>query len=204
MTFQLRNWQYFPWLGGDHIVEQHIHNIDVMNWVMGGPPAAAYGTGGRQVRTHPNYGHTWDHFTIEYTYPNGQRVISMSRQIDGTDPRIGEFVVGTKGTATPNKARIDGENKWRYEGNPKMSDGMHNEHVDLLKSIREGKPINESKTIAETTLTAIMGRMSAYTGKEVTWEAAMNSKLNLRPEKLDFALSYPTPAVPMPGKTQLV
>src|SRR6187551_3330057 len=132
---------------------------------MGGPPAKAYGTGGRQARTHPNYGHTSDHFAIEYTYPGGQRVTSMRRQTDGTDNRIGEFVVGTKGTCTPNKATITGPNKWRFKGDVKESDGMHNEHVDLLKSIKDGKPINETKTIAETTLTAIMGRMSAYTGK---------------------------------------
>jgi predicted dehydrogenase len=204
LEWQIRNWWYFCWLSGDHIVEQHIHNIDVMNWVMGGPPAKAYGTGGRQARTHPNYGHTWDHFAVEYTYPGGQRVVSMSRQTDGSDPRIGEFVVGTKGTCTVNKATITGPNKWRFQGDVKESTGMHNEHVDLLKSIKNATPINETKTIAETTLTAIMGRMSAYTGKEVTWEQAMNSKLDLRPAKLDFALSYPTPPVPMPGKTQLV
>jgi myo-inositol 2-dehydrogenase / D-chiro-inositol 1-dehydrogenase len=204
LEWQIRNWWYFTWLSGDHIVEQHIHNIDVMNWAIGSHPEKAYGTGGRQVRTHPNYGHIYDHFAIEYTYPGGQRVVSMSRQIDGTDARIGEFVRGTRGTSEPNKGTINGATKWKWSGDKKDNDGMHNEHRDLIESIRSGKPINEARTIAETTLTAIMGRMSAYTGKEVTWEQAMNSKLSLHPEKLDFALSYPTPEVPMPGKTQLV
>ena len=205
LEWQLRNWWYFVWLSGDHNVEQHIHNMDVINWAIGSPPTSAYGMGGRQVRVDPAYGHTYDHFAIEYTYANGAKVTSMSRQIDGTEPRIGEWIKGTKGAAEPRKGIVKGVQNFRYNGDQRMSVGMNQEHVDLINSIRGNGPrLNEAKRIAETTLTMIMGRMSAYTGKQVTWEQAMESKESLFPEKLDFASSYPTPPVPTPGKTPLI
>ena len=203
MEWQLRNWQYFVWLGGDIIVEQHIHNIDIANWALGGPPVAAYGTGGRQARVDPVFGHIYDHFAVEFEYANGARVTSLCRQIDGTEDRIGEWIVGTKGKSIPNEGLITGENPWKYEGSTKKSVGYVQEHVDLIKSIEEGKPINEGKRIAETTLTAIMGRMSAYTGKRIKWDQAMASKLDTFPKKLEFG-PMPTPPVAMPGKEPVV
>lgn len=200
--WQLRNWLYFTWLSGDHIVEQHIHNIDVINWVLQAHPVKAMGVGGRQVRTDPVYGHIYDHFAIEFEYPGGVRVLSMCRQIDGCANRIGEWVVGTKGTADPSGA-IFGETEWRYSGtrtNPYLQ-----EHVHLIQSIRDGKPINETRAVTESTLSAIMGRMAAYTGKEVTWEQALNSKENYleRAERFAFGPMAVDP-VPQPGKTPLV
>jgi predicted dehydrogenase len=198
--WQMRNWLYFVWLSGDHIVEQHVHNIDVMNWVMGGPPVKAFGMGGRQVRTDPVYGHIFDHFYIEYEFRNGVKIHSSCRQIDGCESRVEEMFFGTKGR-TNGAGRIDGETKWRYEGdnpNPYVI-----EHKDLVESILAGKPLNESKRIAESTLTAIMGRMSAYTGKLVTFDFAMQSQLDTFPKDLTFG-DLSVPPVAVPGRTPLV
>jgi predicted dehydrogenase len=204
MEWQIRNWPYFTWLSGDHIVEQHIHQIDVMNWVMGTHPVAAYAQGGRQVRTDPAYGHIFDHFYVEYEFPGGVRISCMCRQQDNTDARVAEWVVGTNGTSnvattiTPTNGK-----KWRFD-RPKDAPGPYQqEHIDLIESIVSGQPLNEGKRIAESTLTAIMGRMSAYTGKTVTWEQAMESKLSLAPERFEMG-SLPVPAVAVPGKTPLV
>ena len=203
MEWQLRNWLYFTWLSGDHIVEQHVHNIDVMNWVLGGPPVSAYGMGGRQARTDPAYGHIFDHFAIEYVYANGTRIQSMARQQDGTEVRVGENIVGTKGTSNPSAGQITGSNAFRLRAPEGGFGEYQQEHVDLINSIRAGTPLNEAETIAHSTLTAIMGRMSAYTGKLVTWDQAMSSKLDIVPTS--FAMGpLPVPPVAIPGKEQLV
>jgi predicted dehydrogenase len=203
MEWQLRNWLYFTWLSGDHIVEQHVHNLDVVNWAIGAHPIRCTGMGGRQVRTSPAYGHIFDHFAIEYEYPEGVSVTSMCRQIDGCASRVAEVFRGTSGTCTtsPGQATIDGERAWKFSGtnnNPYVQ-----EHTDLIQSIQSGKPLNEGQQIAESTLTAIMGRMSAYTGKSVTWEQALNSKLDLTPPSYEFG-PLPTPDVAVPGKTPLI
>jgi predicted dehydrogenase len=198
--WQIRNWLYFTWLSGDHIVEQHVHNLDVINWVMRAHPVKALGMGGRQARTDPAYGHIYDHFTVEYEYPDGVHVMSMCRQIDRTASKVADHIVGTKGTSNA-RSSIRGATTWRYEGeapNPYVQ-----EHADLIASIRAGKPLNEGKQVAESSLTAIMGRMSAYTGQEVTWEQALNSKLDLFPEKLEFG-PMPVAPVAVPGKTPLI
>jgi len=200
MEWQLRNWLYFTWLSGDHIVEQHVHNLDVVNWAMKAHPVRALGMGGRQVRTDPAFGHIYDHFAIEYEYPNGARVLSMCRQIDGCASNVSERVVGTKGTSNCHST-IRAATEWRYDGpdnNPYVQ-----EHADLIASIRAGKPLNEARQVAESTLTAIMGRMSTYTGQEVTWEQALNSKEDLIPAKLEFG-PLPVPPVAVPGRTPLV
>ena len=193
--WQVRNWLYFTWLSGDHIVEQHVHQIDVMNWAMGGPPVSAYGMGGRQARTSPNCGHIWDHFAIEYVYKNGARVMSMCRQIDQTEGRVAQNVQGTKGSSNC-EGVILGANAWKHEGGGgrRSLGGTQLEHVDLIESIRSGKPLNEAQRIAETTLTAVMGRMSAYCGRTVTWDQAIKSKLDLMPKTLEFG-PMPTPPV---------
>ncbi|MCS7065760.1 MAG: hypothetical protein NZL85_05730, partial [Fimbriimonadales bacterium] len=169
----------------------------------GAHPVKALAMGGRQVRTDPLYGHIYDHFAVEFEYPGGVKVLSMCRQIDHCANFVGERVVGTAGVADPS-GWIQGATEWRYEGsrtNPYMQ-----EHVHLIRSIREGKPLNETRQVAESTLSAIMGRMSAYTGKEVTWEQAMNSQLNLleRVQKLHEFGPMAVDPVAMPGKTPLV
>jgi predicted dehydrogenase len=213
--WQMRNWYYFTWICGDHIVEQHVHNIDVMNWAIGDHPIKAYGMGGRQVRTDPLYGHIYDHFAIEYEYKSGARVISMCRHWENSDNRVSERVVGTKGVSDPSGVIWGSDKKTAYrfrekedqsktEARAERKSAYQQEHIDLIKSIRDGKPLNEAKQVAESTLTAIMGRMSAYTGKEVSWDAALNSKLDLFPKDLRLDGTMSVPPVPMPGKDQLV
>ena len=204
MEWQIRNWLYFTWLSGDHIVEQHVHNLDVVNWVMGTHPIAAMGMGGRQVRTGPEYGHIFDHFAIEYQYPDGRFSLSMCRQTDGCANRVAEALHGTKGRSrsSSNHASITGSTDWKYTDpnpNPYVV-----EHKDLIRSItNDGPHLNEAKRVAESTLTAIMGRMSAYTGQEITWDKALNSQLDLSPPAYEFS-SLPTPEVAVPGRTPLI
>lgn len=202
MEWQIRNWLYFTWLSGDHICEQHVHNLDVMNWALGATPVKAVGLGGRQVRIDPVYGNIYDHFAIDYEYPNGVHVASYSRQIENCQNNVSESVVGTKGTWQSNgyTFRIGKETSRVREAprNPYVQ-----EHTDLVESIRKGKPLNELRQVAESTLTAIMGRMSAYTGKEVTWEDALGSKLDTFPQKLDFG-PHPVDPVATPGVTELI
>ncbi len=200
MEWQIRNWLYFTWLSGDHICEQHVHNLDVINWAMQAHPVQCVGMGGRQVRTDPAYGNIFDHFTVEYEYDNGARLLSMCRQIDGCCSNVSERIAGVKGTSNCS-GMIRGAVDWKFEGqnpNPYVQ-----EHTDLITSIREGKPINEARQVAESCLTAIMGRMSAYTGQEITWEQALNSQENLMPEKLEFG-PRPVAPVAIPGKTQFI
>ncbi|GMV22488.1 MAG: hypothetical protein AMXMBFR57_24370 [Acidimicrobiia bacterium] len=203
--WQIRNWLYFTWLSGDHIVEQHVHNIDVANWVLGATPIKAMGVGGRQYRTDPKYGHIYDHFAVDFEYPNGVRVLSMCRQIQGSDNRIGEHFIGTKGTSDAQQ-RIFGANAWTFTRQPGAAgnNGYRQEHTDLVASIRAGKPYNELKGIAESTLAAIMGREAAYTGKELTWEQTLNAKQDLTPTVgHDRYGEMTVPPVPMPGRTKL-
>ena len=201
MEWQCRNWLYFSWLSGDHIVEQHVHNIDVMNWAFGSLPVKVMGMGGRQQRTAPEYGNIFDHFAVEFEYPNGVRVHSMCRQIPGCADRVEERIVGTKGYAF-GYGEIHGQNFWKFQAedpNPYVL-----EHTDLIASIRGGKPLNEGRQIAESTMCAIMGRMSAYTGRAISWEWAMaSSKLDLTPAKYDFGPN-PVDPVAIPGVTPLI
>jgi myo-inositol 2-dehydrogenase / D-chiro-inositol 1-dehydrogenase len=201
VEWQLRNWLYFTWLSGDHIVEQHVHNIDAVNWAMQAHPVRANGMGGRQVRTSPDYGHIFDHFAIDYEYANGATLASQCRQIEGCDKSVSEALIGTKGSSQVDKYTIAGARAWKFEAQDNRP--YVQEHTDFIASIRAGKPYNELKTTAESTLTAIMGRMSAYTGKVVTWEQALNSKEQLMPQGLTLG-PLPTPAVAVPGQTPLV
>ena len=145
MEWQCRNWLYFTWTSGDHIVEQHVHNLDVVHWAIGAMPKNVVGMGGRQVRVAPEYGNIFDHFAVEYQYPNGVRVLSMCRQTKGAADRVEERIVGTKGVAL-SRGEIIGEKPWKFEvkeQNPYML-----EHVDLIASIRKGKPLNEGRQVA--------------------------------------------------------
>ena len=203
MEWQLRNWLYFTWLSGDHIVEQHIHNIDVINWAKGTHPARAVGLGGRQVRTGPEWGHIFDHHAVDFEYADGTHMMSMCRQINGCANSVSEALVGTQGRVyTEDKRRYVIEGKKAFTFDPQKDNAPYTqEHTNLIASIRAGKPLNELKTVAESTLTAIMGRMATYTGKLVTWEQALASQ-EWMPEKLAFG-PVPTPPVPMPGVTPL-
>jgi predicted dehydrogenase len=204
MEWQIRCWPYFAWLSGDHIVEQHVHNLDIINWAIGSHPVQCLAMGGRQVRTGPEYGNIFDHFAVEYEYPGGVRVASMCSQINGTTERVGERVVGTKGSTytTRSVGYIEGQNAYKYDG-PRVRASIR-QHADHINSIRTGQPLNEGKHVAESTLTAIMGRMSAYTGRAFKWDWVMNaSKLDLRPAKYEMG-DLPVRPVPVPGKTQLI
>ncbi|CAN5646084.1 Gfo/Idh/MocA family oxidoreductase [soil metagenome] len=199
--WQIRNWLYFAWLSGDHIVEQHVHNIDVANWVLREHPIRAIAVGGRQQRTDPRYGHIFDHFAVDFEYPSGARIMSMCRQIEGTRNRVGEHFIGTRGSTDPS-GKIMGPSAWAYERPEKPVNPYVQEHTNLIASIRAGKPINELKTVAESTLTAILGREAAYTGQELTWDEVLKAELDLTPPNISFQ-SMEVPPVPMPGVTRL-
>ncbi len=202
MEWQLRNWNYFTWLGGDHIVEQHVHNLDIMNWVIGNHPIKATALGGRQVRTGRIHGHIYDHFAVEYEYPNGVRMFSQCRQINRCEGKVEEAVLGTKGYSNcKDWIRPKEGEAWRFRDREVNS--YEQEHQDLIASIRAGKPLNEAQAVAESTLTGIMGRESAYSGQSVEWEQAFNSKTRLGPEKYEFA-TLPFPEVALPGKYQFM
>jgi predicted dehydrogenase len=195
---QMRNWYNYTWLCGDHIVEQHVHNLDVMNWAIGDHPVKALGMGFR-TRTDPDYGHIYDFFSVGFEYPNGAYIQSTCRQINGCDHNVSETVIGTQGVCQVNRYTINNKAVTRKRG----IDPYVQEHTDLIESIRSGKPLNELKNVAESTMTAIMGRMSAYSGKPLDWETALNAQDDLMPEKLSWDMSLPTPEVAIPGKTPL-
>jgi len=201
MEWQIRNWNYFTWLSGDHIVEQHVHNLDIANWVMKGPPIKAIALGGRQQRTGPEFGHIYDHFSVEFEYPNGVKVSSYCRQNAKTANRVSESAIGTRGGSNCN-GHITGENRWDFSAenpNPYVR-----EHKDLIDSIRCGNPLNEGQRIAESTLMAILGRMSAYTGREINWDWVLKaSKLDLTPAKYEFGPNA-VDGVAIPGETKLI
>jgi myo-inositol 2-dehydrogenase / D-chiro-inositol 1-dehydrogenase len=202
--WQIRNWLYFAWLSGDHICEQHVHNLDVINWALRAHPVRCVGMGGRQRRTGPEFGHIFDHFAVEYEYPDNVSVLSMCRQIDGCAQNVSEAVTGTRGTWTsPNPSdqnfyRIRGERAWtmnrRDDNQP-----YQREHDVLISAIRGGQRINNLQYVAESSLTAIMGRMSAYSGRAVTWDDALNSTQNLMPANLALDMTLPVPPVAVPG-----
>jgi predicted dehydrogenase len=199
MEWQIRNWYYFDWLSGDHIVEQHVHQHDAANWVLGAHPVRATAVGGRQVRTEELYGNIYDHFQVDYEYPNGVHVFSMCRQWKDTPGQVGTEWIGTKGRAwmAYGNTQIFGENPWKPDF--KDPNSYVQEHMEFVKSIREGKPINDATRIAESSLTSIMGREAAYTGKVVGWDELMKSDLDLSPAKYEFG---PNPVRPVrrPGK----
>jgi myo-inositol 2-dehydrogenase/D-chiro-inositol 1-dehydrogenase len=184
MEYQLRNWYYFVWICGDHIVEQHIHNLDVINWLKNGHPTKARGNGGCETRKGPDYGEIFDHHVVEFTYPDDSICFSQCRHQQGCWNEVSQYAIGTKGRANLESNVITGGDNWRFRGNAK--DPYQQEHDDLFAAIRDNTPYNEAVYGAESTLTAILGRMSTYTGKEITWEQALNSTVNTMPPVLSF------------------
>jgi len=209
MEFQLRNWLYFTWLSGDMIVEQHIHSLDKMMWTKKDvPPAYCYSSGGRTVRTErPQYGNVFDHFCTTYVWEDGTKGFAHARQWAGEKhlcfAEVSDFVYGTDGVAALQSHVITGKNPWKGKTNKHSSVMYDAEHVALMKSIRDGKPINNGSYMCTSTLVAIMGRMAAYTGEKITWEQAMNSKEDLAPKAYAFG-PIPLPDVAVPGTNEYV
>jgi len=204
MEYHIRRWLFWTWLSGDFIVEMHVHNLDIMNWILNSHPVQCMGVGGRQVRTEPEYGNVFDHFAVEYEYPNDVRIEYIGTQIDKFTYRSDQRVAGTKGSAYLDSGNgvIKGENPYKLEKDQQNPAIL--EYTEMIDSIRNGKAINEGRQIAESTMTAIIGRMSAYTGRTFKWEWAMDaSKLDLNPEKMEFG-DLPDMPVAMPGITELI
>jgi predicted dehydrogenase len=202
MEYQMRNWYYYSWLSGDHIVEQAVHGIDTMGWVMGDKlPVRCWGVGGRQSRTDAKYGNIWDHFSVVYEYPENVRGYHHCRHWVQTDSQVKDYVLGSKGTVDVFANAVSGEIKWKYRG-PKPN--MYQvEHDEMFAAIRSGSPINNGEQAARSTLLALMGRTAAYTGLIVTPEMILNSKEDLSPPKYEFG-PLAMPPVPVPGTTKFV
>jgi predicted dehydrogenase len=190
LEYQVRNWYFFAWLSGDHIVEQHVHNLDVCNWVMDAHPVSAVGMGGRLMRTGKDYGDIFDHHAVEYTYPDGTKMFGVCRQMPGCEHLVGEFALGTRGDADIARFRLNTtEGEWRY---PRSRSGDKStaanpyqvEHEALLAAIRNGTPHNEAETGATATMTAILGRMATYTGRTVRWDEGFEKGSSLAPDKI--------------------
>jgi predicted dehydrogenase len=196
MEKQIRNWLYYTWLSGDHLIEQAIHNIDKACWVMGQYPVAATGLGGRQWRTAEKFGNIWDHFSIVYEYEDGRRVFAQCRQIDNCKGDVSDHVWGTAGHAELMSHTITAPgNKWEYGGS--YRDMYVQEHADFLQSLRAGKPFNDMEAAANSTLMAILGRQAAYTGQRVTWKKMLESKESLSPTEYAWGEhAVRPPAVP--------
>lgn len=204
MERQIRRWLFYTWLSGDFIAEMHVHELDVVNWVMGGPPIKCTGMGGREVRKDKKYGNSYDHFSAEFEYANGARIAYMGAQIDGMSVRTNENFQGTKGSAYTDwsQSYITGAKAYKYEG--EVPDPCVRGHADQIAAMRNGTKLNEGKRIAESSLTAIMGRMCAYTGRAMKWKWVMNaSQLDLSPAKYEFG-DLPPLEIAVPGKTPLV
>ena len=208
MEFQVRNWNYFTWLSGDHIVEQHVHNLDIAYWVLGKTPVEAQGMGGRQVRTDPLYGHIFDHHAVEFTYDDGVKLISQCRQMQGTWSHVAEHVLGTAGTSQVDRGVVEtATERWRSRG--QGGNPYQVSHDVLVDAILNNKPHMEAEDSAYATMMGIMGRMATYSGQVVRWDDAIGSPLKLAPQS--YALDADPPILPdatghypvaMPGVTK--
>jgi predicted dehydrogenase len=211
IEWQLRNWLYFTWLSGDFNVEQHVHSLDKMAWVMRNEyPVRAVGSGGRQVRTDDLYGNIFDHHTVVYEYANGVKLFSACRQQVGCAQDVSDHVMGTKGTCHIDASASQGSiasvpgDKPLWRSRKRKGDNMYqNEHDELFAAIRSGKPINNGEWMAKSTLMAIMGRMATYTGQVISWDMALNSQEDLSPPAYEFG-PLPVQPVARPGFTKYV
>ena len=212
MEYQMRNWYYFNWLCGDHILEQHIHNIDVANWILNEYPVSANGMGGREVRKGLDHGQIFDHHYVEFNYSSGAVISSQCRHQPGTNRNVSERFQGTNGSVSFKKNKIidlNGNEIYSYKQKGDKSP-YQIEHDKLFKSIRDGNVINDGEYGAKSTLTAIMGRMATYTGQEIKWNQIMESDQNLVPDNLDWSSTPPVIPnsegkypIPIPGVTDI-
>jgi len=210
VEWQIRNWYNFVWLSGDGLVEQAIHSIDKMIWAMKDlPPLKCSAVGGRQTPNHD--GNIYDHIEVNYEWANGVRGFMAQRQIAGCHSETKDYITGTTGIGllgSRRGAEFTGATTWHYEGpetESQMFGAMYqNEHVTFLRSIRDGKPINDGEHMCNSTLVAIMGRMAAYTGQEITWDQVMNSQERLVPENLVWNMKLAAPPLATPGITKFV
>ena len=202
--WQIRNWYNFVWLCGDSLVEQAVHSVDKVAWAMHDePPVSCVGVGGRTIPAEG--GNIFDHFEVNYLYPNGVRAFVANRQTEGCYNENSDYLLGSEGTCTIGRGptpRIEGKEKWSWTG--QKYDMYQREHDALFASIRRNQPINDGKRLATSTLLAIMGRMAAYTGQQITWEQALNSQESLVPDKIDWSGSLAVAPRAMPGITKFV
>ena len=215
LEYQMRNWYYFNWLCGDHILEQHIHNIDVANWFVGEYPISAQGMGGRQVRNGKDHGEIYDHHFVEYTYPSGAVVASQCRHQPETMSKVSEFFQGTKGTVytkgdTATITDWSGNSVFEHRGKDDPNP-YEVEHVKLFESIRNGGVIADAENGAKSTMSAIIGRMATYSGKVIKWDEAMQSNIDLAPDDLTWDSPAPVQPnadgsynIPKPGETVVI
>jgi predicted dehydrogenase len=197
MEYQMRNWYYFNWLCGDHITEQHIHNIDVVNWFKGGYPIKAQGMGGRQVRKGKEHGEIFDHHYVEFHYADGSILNSQCRHIPGTMSRVDELLIGTKGKIQCDEANItDSKGKVLYQYDKKLENNPYQtEHDELFAAIAKGQyKFADAENGAKSTMTSILGRMATYSGQVIEWDKAINSGLDIQPKVYDF--NAPPPITP--------
>ncbi len=201
MEYQQRNWYYYTWLSGDHIVEQAVHGIDTMNWAMQGVmPVRCWGVGGRQSRTQERYGNIFDHFSVVYEYVNGVRGYHHCRHWANTATQVRDYVLGSKGTCDVFGNSISGETRWRYRG--EKNNMYQAEHDAMYAALRAGKPLNNGEEAAYSTLLALMGRCAAYTGRAISPDEVLNSNERLGPESYEWG-SAPEYPVAIPGVTEL-
>jgi len=203
MEAMLRDWVNWCWLSGDHIAEQHVHNIDVVNWFFEKHPVKAAGFGGRHRRP---TGDQYDFFSVDYVFDDNRHMHSMCRQIDGCTNNVSELIFGSKGyTNAQNRIwDYDGNLIWEYQyplgddGQPRSSVAVSpydQTHINLVTAIRTGNYLNEAQNVSESVMTAVMGRVSAYTGREISWDDMMNSAMKLGPDSLEMG-PVDIPAVP--------
>jgi myo-inositol 2-dehydrogenase / D-chiro-inositol 1-dehydrogenase len=202
VDWQIRNWYNFCWLSGDGLVEQAVHSADKIAWAMKDqPPVSCVAVGGRQIPSQG--GNIYDHFEVNYIYPNGVRAFLACRQIENCYNENSDYIIGTKGSCTIGRGpvpKISAATEWTYEG--QKNDMYQAEHDALFASIRQGKPINDGVRMATSTMLAMMGRMAAYTGQQITWEQAMASEEAIFPQTLAWDMSLPEAPMPRPGITK--
>jgi myo-inositol 2-dehydrogenase / D-chiro-inositol 1-dehydrogenase len=201
MEWLVRDWLNWCWLSGDHIVEQHIHNLDTISMYIGTHPVKAVGFGSRQRRV---TGDQYDNFCVDFEYENGMHLSSMCRQINGCTNNVSDFLVGTKGSTNCHDTIFnpDGSVAWKFDVETEPNSMYVQEQIDLVTSIRTSEPLNEVVATAESTLMAIMGRISAYTGQEVTWQEMMDSELRLGPDTIAMGPADLNADIPVPGKSK--
>jgi len=213
MEYQMRNWYYFVWLCGDHICEQHIHNLDVINWIKNGHPVKARGNGGCETRKGKDYGEIFDHHVVEFEYADGSVCFSQCRHQLGCWNDVSEHAIGTKGTCDVSRHTMkffNGDSSWRFKKEG-AKDPYQQEHDDLFDAIRNNKPYNEAEYGAHSTMTSILGRMATYSGKVIDWDDAIKSDINYFPERLAWDANPKSMhnadgyyQLPVPGSTNVV